>query len=212
MTPEASRSWRSWLRHLKQREGVVIWHVVPQWPGFPDGSDNKESTCNARDLGWIPGLGRSRGEGNSYPFQYSGLENSMNKGAWQATVHGVTKSRMWLSDFHFHFHSARVSPHWAKAASTGREFRTLATSEYCQFPTWEQSFNLSLPWFPHLKMEWIVVVPISGIREKISVRYLAQFLVHRKEQLIMLFVFLLLGVRYPSPTPQYPSFPIAMSS
>ena len=46
--------------------------------GFPGGSDGKESTCNAEDLGSIPGLGRSPGEGNSYPLQYSDLENSMD--------------------------------------------------------------------------------------------------------------------------------------
>ena len=72
--------------------------------GFPGGSDGKESTCNAGDLHLIPGLGRSSGEGNSYPLQYPGLENSMDRGAWQATVHGVTNSRTRLSDFHFHFH------------------------------------------------------------------------------------------------------------
>ena len=60
--------------------------------GFSGGSDGKESTCDAGDLGLIPGLGRSSGEGNSYPLQYSGLENSMDRGAWQATVHGVTYS------------------------------------------------------------------------------------------------------------------------
>ena len=49
----------------------------------------------------IPGLGRSPGEGNSYPLQSSGLENSMDRGAWNATVHGVTKSQTPLSDFHF---------------------------------------------------------------------------------------------------------------
>ena len=54
------------------------------------------------DLGSIPGLGRSPGEGNGYPLQYSGLENSMDRGAWQATVHGVAKSHKGLSDFHFH--------------------------------------------------------------------------------------------------------------
>ena len=53
---------------------------------FPGGSDNKESTCNAGDLGSIPRSGRSPGEGNSYPLQYSCLENSMDKGTWQATV------------------------------------------------------------------------------------------------------------------------------
>ena len=59
--------------------------------GFPGGSDSKESACNAQDPGSIPGLGRSPGEGNGYPLQYSCLENSMDRGAWWATVHGVTK-------------------------------------------------------------------------------------------------------------------------
>ena len=68
------------------------------------GSDGKESTCNAGDLGLIPGLGRSPGEGKGYPLQYSGLENSMNRGDWQPTVHGVAKSWTRLSNFHFLFH------------------------------------------------------------------------------------------------------------
>ena len=54
-------------------------------PGFLYGSTGKESTCNVGDLGLIPGLGRSPGEGKGYPLQYSGLENSMDRGAWQAT-------------------------------------------------------------------------------------------------------------------------------
>ena len=53
------------------------------------------------DLGSIHGLGRSPGEGNGYLLQYTGLENSMDRGAWQATVHGVAKSQTRLSDFHF---------------------------------------------------------------------------------------------------------------
>ena len=61
------------------------------------GSASKESACNAGDLGSIPGLGRSPGEGKGYPLQYSGLENSMN-----CIVHGVTKSWTRLSDFYFH--------------------------------------------------------------------------------------------------------------
>ena len=65
--------------------------------GFSCGSAGKESACNAGDLGSIPGLGISLGEGKSYPLQYSGLENSMD-----CVVHGVTKSRTLLSDFHFH--------------------------------------------------------------------------------------------------------------
>ena len=59
---------------------------------FPDGSDGKESSCNAGDLSSTPGLGRSPGEGNGYPLQYSCLENSMDRGIWWATVHGLTKS------------------------------------------------------------------------------------------------------------------------
>ena len=53
------------------------------------------------DLGSIPGLGRYPGEGKGYPLQYSGLENSMDRGAWQATVHGVAKTQTRLSHFHF---------------------------------------------------------------------------------------------------------------
>ena len=63
--------------------------------GFPCGSAGKESACNAGDLGLIPGLGKSSGEGKGYPLQYSGLENSMD-----CIAHGVTMSRTQLSDFH----------------------------------------------------------------------------------------------------------------
>ena len=60
---------------------------------FPGGSDCKESACNAGDLGSIPGSGRSPGEGNGNPLQYCCLENAMGRGAWWATVHGVSKSQ-----------------------------------------------------------------------------------------------------------------------
>ena len=66
--------------------------------GFPDSSVGKESTCSAGDLGSIPGLGRSLGEGKGYPLQYSGLENSMD-----CVGHGITKSQTQLSDFQFSF-------------------------------------------------------------------------------------------------------------
>ena len=68
--------------------------------GFPGGSDGKESACNVEDLCSIPGLGSSPGEGHGNPLQYSCLENSMDRGAWRATVHGVPKSWTRLSDFH----------------------------------------------------------------------------------------------------------------
>src|SRR5574337_140293 len=71
---------------------------TPVFLGFLCGSAGKESAHNARDLGLIPGLGRSLGEGKGYPLQYCGLENSMDY-----IVHGVTKSRTRLSNFHFHY-------------------------------------------------------------------------------------------------------------
>ena len=61
--------------------------------GFPDGSDGKDSACNVGDLGSVPGLGRSPGEGNGYPLQYSCLENPMDRGVWWATLHGIVKSQ-----------------------------------------------------------------------------------------------------------------------
>ena len=61
--------------------------------GFPGSSAGKESTCNAGDPGSIPGSGRSAGEGIGYPLQYSGLENFMDVGALQITVHGISKSQ-----------------------------------------------------------------------------------------------------------------------
>ena len=66
--------------------------------GFPGGSEVKASAFNTGDLGSIPGLGRSPRDGNGNPLQYSCLDNPMDRGAWWATVHGVTKSRTQLSD------------------------------------------------------------------------------------------------------------------
>ena len=65
---------------------------------FPCGSAGKESACSVGDRGWIPGLGRSPGEGKGYPLQGSGLENSMD-----CIVHGVPRSWTQRSNFHFHF-------------------------------------------------------------------------------------------------------------
>ena len=72
---------------------------------FSCGSAGKESACNAGDLGLVPGLGRSPGEGKGYSLQYSGLENSMD-----CIVHGVMKSWTWLSDFHFFIHFPKPYP------------------------------------------------------------------------------------------------------
>ena len=70
--------------------------TTPVFLGFPGGSAGEESACNVGDLGSIPALGRSPGEGKGYPLQYSGLENSMD-----CIVHGVAKNRTRLSDFNF---------------------------------------------------------------------------------------------------------------
>ena len=84
-------------KNIKTIKNKYIYIYMYNW-GFPGGSDSKESTCNAKDLGSIPGLERSPGEGNGSPLQYSCLENPMDRGAWRATVHRVTKSWIQLSD------------------------------------------------------------------------------------------------------------------
>ena len=72
--------------------------IISEYLGSPGGSDGKESACSGGDPGSMPGLGRSPGGGNGNPLQYSCLENAMNRGAWQATVHAVAKSQTQLSD------------------------------------------------------------------------------------------------------------------
>ena len=76
---------------------------MPKLPDFP--GDGKDSACNSGDPVSIPGSGRSPGEGNGNPLQYSCLENSMDRGAWWATVHGVTESDMTNTHTHTHTHT-----------------------------------------------------------------------------------------------------------
>ena len=80
----------SWVGKIHWRRDRL---PTPVSLSFPGGSDSKESACNAGKLGLIPGLDRSPGEGNGYALQYTGLENSMDRRAWQAIVHGVAKSQ-----------------------------------------------------------------------------------------------------------------------
>ena len=79
-----------------QRASVLALGIM-----FPGGSDGKEFACNIGDMGSITGLGRSPGVGNGNPLQYSCLENSMDREAWRATVHGVAKSRTQLNNCHY---------------------------------------------------------------------------------------------------------------
>ena len=88
---------KAWAVFVKKSEKAAEPECVADFPG---GSDGKESVCNAEDLGSVPGLGRSPGEGKGYPLQYSGLENSTD-----CIVHGVTKSQTLLSSFHFQLSS-----------------------------------------------------------------------------------------------------------
>ena len=81
---------------------MVVSKVCTYVKVFPGGSEVKASACSAGDLGSIPESGRCPGEGNGNPLQYSCLENPMEGGAWQGTVHGVAKSRTPLSDFTSH--------------------------------------------------------------------------------------------------------------
>ena len=84
--------------------GSICWISVLGALGCPGGSAGKEPTCSVGDLSSILGLGRSPREENGYPLQYSGLENSMDRGGWESTTHGVAKSwtRTQLSDFRFY--------------------------------------------------------------------------------------------------------------
>ena len=81
----------SWVRKIHWRRDRL---PTPVFLGFPGGSVGKESACSATDLGLIPVLGRSLGEGNGYPLQYSGLE--------------VVTSQTQLSDFHFHIQTVNI--------------------------------------------------------------------------------------------------------
>ena len=100
--------WEWFTRELPDRSNndkplsMGLWknfNSILTSPGFPGGSEVKASACNAGNPGSIPGSGRSPGEGNGNPLQYSCLENPMDRGAWWAIVHRVAKSRTRLSDF-----------------------------------------------------------------------------------------------------------------
>ena len=114
---------------------------TPVFLGFPCGSAGKESTCNAGDLGSIPGLGKSAGEGKVYPFQYSGLENSMN-----SIVHGVARSWTWLSDFNFHFPHFHCENRASQVALAVKNLPANAGDVRRRFYPWV--------WKVHWRREW----------------------------------------------------------
>ena len=122
-------AWRiQWMKEHGRLQSMRSQRVGHDWAtntflGFPGGSDGKESHCNAGSLSLIPASGRSPGERNGYPLQYSCLENSMDKGAWRAIIYGVAKSWTWLtsnnslhfqciSSCNFSQHKCKVIFHW----------------------------------------------------------------------------------------------------
>ena len=107
--------------------------------GFPGGLDSKVSACNVRDLDSIPGSGRSPGEGNSNPLQYSCLENPMDTGTWQVTVHGVAKNQTRLSDF---------TRSWARIPMLFSQYRICSHNvTKCVLPFFNLQFTLLLSIF-----------------------------------------------------------------
>ena len=89
-----SNKWnQNIIKFLVRQKYISFLKYIYFMYDFPGGSDSKASACNAGELGSVPGWGRSPGEGNGDPLQYSCLENPMDRGAWWATVHGVAKSR-----------------------------------------------------------------------------------------------------------------------
>ena len=91
-------------------EDLILYNLLEQHWGFPGGSEDNASACNAGDLGSIPGLGRSPGEGNGNPHQCSCLENLMDRGAWRATVHRVAKSQTRATSLSFFMNYIDSSP------------------------------------------------------------------------------------------------------
>ena len=129
---------------------------LPLFRGFTGCSDAKESTCNVGAPGSIPGSGRSLGGGNGNPLQYSCLENSMDRGAWQATVQGVTKELDMTKHAHTHTHTHTEVCSLADPAkpSTPQEFSQGPHDVPCALPLLSIKSHLlyeTFPTHPHQK-------------------------------------------------------------
>ena len=124
-------------------------------------SEVKASACNAGDLGLIPGSGRSPGEGNGNPLQYSCLENPMDRGAWWATVHGIAKSRTWISDFTFTFTlhpiNLKTKGKERKKKQTNKKKNSVDIIKKC---FWRKHYSLWVPGFWG-QTTWILILSRS---------------------------------------------------
>ena len=114
--------FRSQGRRLELVKGAL-------WASAQMPSDGKESVCDAKDLGSMPGLERSPREKNGYPFHYSCLENSMDRGVWQAIVHGVAESDMTECLTHRHTQRSSIQK---KPSKNPESFCLVAPSSACQ--------------------------------------------------------------------------------
>ena len=127
----------NWKRNSKWRKfflSILRWIRYAQCAfGLPGGSVGKEAACSVGELGLIPGLGISPGEGNGNPLQYHCLENLMDRGAWWATVHEVAKSWTQLSKFHCQYAFS-----WASLGLSGKE----SSCQYRKIPWTEESGRL----------------------------------------------------------------------
>ena len=109
-THSSTLAWRiPWREEPSRLQSMGLQRVRHDWATslsftFPGGSDGTESVCDMADLGSIPGSGRSPGERNGNPLQYSCQENSMDRGAWGTIVHAVLKNWTWLSDWDTSMH------------------------------------------------------------------------------------------------------------
>ena len=119
-----------------------IWNSLWLWGGFPGGLDGEESACNAADLGSIPGSGRSPREGRGNPLQCSCLENSMDRGAWRATVPSLAKSQTrlkWLNRKDLHRSSHLGCPDVRKTGKRGGHWKLPRVKH--------QKWSQGLPWW-----------------------------------------------------------------
>ena len=136
----------------------MIYKTLQENMGFPGGSSGKYSACNVGDLCLIPGLGRFPAGANGYPFQYSGLENSM-----YCTVHRVTKSRTRLSDFHFISASCPSTPKWVREYF--QKTMTLSSksgSQHCCNPDSQSRDSIQIsPTVPTTSFSFLVQDPVQ---------------------------------------------------
>ena len=145
--------------NVQQREHIWIFcdrHCTFSHEGLPFGSDRRESSCNTGDPSSMPGLGRSPGEGNGHPLQYSGLKNPMDRGAWWATVHGVTELDTKLK----YLHEGSQEADGPESNIQEREHTCISCGRCCTFSRLS-SYFISQQSFGNV----IIIIPILQMRE-----------------------------------------------